>query len=442
VWLGSLVWLAVASPASADPASVPSPSASTPTPPTFMRPGPMLSGNQRRFNPKLGLPHPAGSTSAAAPGTPTPAAAPLWPAPLPSRAPVAPAAPPRPVPTPPATAATRPKPRPRKPPPPALPSPAIELTLDAPSPDAPWTLRAKNTGDVPLRLTADGRIAALDVTLPGAHKGARPIRCELPADMRPADDDDRELVVPPGRTYAEKIDARLFCFGAHDAAALVPGASVVPRLVGSHDVPVVAPVDDGTATLATLTELTGAATTIGPALPSTKDTSHARPLTLGSPAFVDAERAPDAAVTITAKNDTSAPLSFLFRPETIALDVMGPSGIGVTDPSPTVRCAWQGASPAPIRELFSQLPPKATDSLTILPSALCPDGTFDQPGLYLVRGRLDTRRTSGASIGLHTLNAEVAGEGATRLRVRAPTNMPKPLPKPQLEPLPATPAAP
>jgi hypothetical protein len=201
-------------------------------------------------------------------------------------------------------------------------------------------------------------------------------------------------------------------------------------------------VDDGTATLATLTELTGAATTIGPALPSTKDTSHARPLTLGSPAFVDAERAPDAAVTITAKNDTSAPLSFLFRPETIALDVMGPSGIGVTDPSPTVRCAWQGASPAPIRELFSQLPPKATDSLTILPSALCPDGTFDQPVLDLVRGRLDTRRTSGASIGLHTLNAEVAGEGATRLRVRAPTNMPKPLPKPQLEPLPATPAAP
>jgi hypothetical protein len=336
------------------------------------------------------------------------------------------------------------KARPRKPPPPALPSPAIELTLDAPSPDAPWTLRAKNTGDVPLRLTADGRIAALDVTVPGARKGARPIRCELPGDMRPADDDDRELVVPPGRAYAEKIDARLFCFGAHEAAALVPGASVVPRLLGSHDVPVVAPLDDGdgTATLATLTELAGVATTIGPALPSTKDPSRPRQLTLGSPTFVDAERGPDAALTITARNDTPAPLSFLFRPETIALDVTGPSGIGVTDPSPTVRCAWQGASPAPIRELFSQLSPKGTDSLTILPSALCPDGTFDLPGLYLVRGRLDTRRTSGASVGLHTLNAEVAGEGATRLRVRAATSVPRPLPKPQLEPLPPTPATP
>jgi hypothetical protein len=301
----------------------------------------------------------------------------------------------------------------------------------------------KNKGDVPLRLTADARIVALDVRPPGARPGAHAFHCELPADMRPSDDDDRELVVPPGRAYAEKIDARLFCFGAHEAEALVPDASVVPRLVGSRDVPVVAPVDDGTTvTLATLTELTGTATTVGPSVAPTKTVSHPRQLALASSAFVDAERAPDAAVTISAKNDSTAPLFFLFRPETIALDVTGPSGIGVTDPSPTVRCAWQGAPPPPIRELFTRLAPRATDALTILPSALCPDGTFDQPGLYIVRGRLDTRRASGASIGLHTLNAEVAGDGATRLRVRGSANPLRALSKPQLEPLPAAPATP
>jgi len=329
-------------------------------------------------------------------------------------------------------------PRPRKPAPPPLPAPDLKLTIDAPSPAAPWTLRVENTGIIPLRIVADARLVALDITPAETTHKARATKCELPNDMRPNDDDDQSLVLPPGRAFVEKIDPRLFCFGAHDAAALVAGSSVVPRLVGARDLAVVTPIAEVEPVVATAHEWTGTASTIGPAIaPAPKDAAHARSLAITTPAFVDVDRAPEVALPISVKNESNASIVFLLRPETVALDITGPSGIGVTDPSPTVHCAWSGPSPSPIRDLFAHVAPNGSDALSVLPSVLCPEGTLDHPGLYIVRAKLDTRHASGVPIGLHTLDGEVAGETTTRLRVRETNGKPLPIAKPQLEAVPA-----
>jgi hypothetical protein len=67
-------------------------------------------------------------------------------------------------------------------------------------------------------------------------------------------------VVPPGAAYVEKVDPRLYCFGEKAAAALVPGATVVPRLTGTRDEPVVEPLEvepTAPARFATLAEAPG-----------------------------------------------------------------------------------------------------------------------------------------------------------------------------------------
>jgi hypothetical protein len=73
-------------------------------------------------------------------------------------------------------------------------------------------------------------------------------------------------------------------------------------------------------------------------------------------------------------------------------------------------------------------------------SALCPDDTLKRPGLYFVRATLDTRRASGASIGVHAFVGTVLGAAATRVRVRDWGAPPPPVARPQLvEPVPAPP---
>ena len=46
--------------------------------------------------------------------------------------------------------------------------------------------------------------------------------------MRPENGDlERPLVLPPGRSYSESFEARLYCFGAARGAALAPGSVIV-----------------------------------------------------------------------------------------------------------------------------------------------------------------------------------------------------------------------
>ncbi len=94
------------------------------------------------------------------------------------------------------------------PPKPALP---VRLTVVAPTPDPPWTMRIENTGDHPIRIAADIRLLSFD--LERGDKGGT-IKCAAPSGLRPSKfASDRELYLKPGEAYAEDFDPRLFCFG-------------------------------------------------------------------------------------------------------------------------------------------------------------------------------------------------------------------------------------
>jgi hypothetical protein len=317
------------------------------------------------------------------------------------------------------------------PPEPVLPAPSITLTLTAPAPDVPWTMRVENTGTVPLRLVADARLLSFEVTAPGAKKS---VKCALPADMRPHTDEERGLVVPPGRAYVEKLDPRIFCFGARAAAAMAPGAEVVAHLGWPLPAPrpksakkparitgpyAVSPIEGLDPAVAAAKEIVASAVTIGTPPVATKEArTTPRTLAVSSPAFLDYERSGDVSVPVTIANETASAKSFLLRSETIAFDVSGPTGIGVTDPSPTVRCASDMGVNTSIREVFTTLGAKGRTSLGILLKRFCPEHTFDHAGIYLVRPKLDTRNASGAGVGLRTFDGEATSDGATQLRIR------------------------
>ena len=341
-------------------------------------------------------------------------------------------------------------------PPPALTPPSLTLTVTAPAPDVAWTLRVANTGAVPLKIIADARLLSFDVTPPasavaeGAPARGKPrarapkaVHCALPADMRPRTDDDRTLVIPPARAYAEKFDPRIFCFGGRAAAALVPGATVVahlgwpvvvrrgsaPRLAPPY---AVTPIDGLEPAVAAAKEIVASPVEIGTPPAGTKPEAAARPLSISTPAYLDTERAGDVSIGVTVANVSAATHSFLFRPETLVFEVTGPTGIGVTDPSPTVRCASDIDPGTSIREVFTTLAPRGRTSIGLLLKGFCPEGTFDHAGLYLVRARLDTRDASGAEVGLRTFDGEVASEKVTALRIRREA-MPFPSRRPTLE---------
>ena len=120
----------------------------------------------------------------------------------------------------------------------------------------------------------------------------------------------------------------------------------------------------------------------------------------------------------------------LFRS---TLDVNGPIGVGVTEPSPSVRCEAASMPSTSIRDAFTTVAPRGRTSLTVMVSVLCPEHAFDQAGLYVVRARLDTRRASGRGIGLRTFDDDVASDTATRVRVREDQGDLGPQPRPKLD---------
>ena len=343
----------------------------------------------------------------------------------------------------------------REPAAPPLPAPQLRVSLETPSPDWPWLLREENTGTVPLEVMADARLLSFEVTppppvededpVPPKHRARaakeRPVRCAVPGSMRPGEVDRRPLVLPAGRAYVESIDPRLFCFGVRDSAALVPGAKVTPRLVGSHSMPVVVPDQEDPPQVASADEWDGVEATIGTPAAHPPSPLPNAPLSVSTAQFVDLGRGREVALGVKVTNHSKTPVRFLLRPETLAFDVTGPSGLGGSDPPPTARCAWPGPPPAPIPEAFTRLAPGATTELTIVLDAFCPEGTLDQAGLYFIRARLDTRHTSGTSLGLATFDGEALAGAVTRLRVRESARSASSRPRPELADATPPPAA-
>lgn len=339
---------------------------------------------------------------------------------------------------------------------PTAPPPNVALTVEAPSIHARWRLRVVNNDAVPLRLTADARLLRLDVLPPGAA-AAQTLHCALPDDMRPTNDVDRALVVPPRRAYAETFDPRLYCFGAKESAAFLPGSTIVahfgwatpvsaptrghtprrppsppspPFLVSGFEgvVPAVSPLKeivsapfvipaDPSPPPGTVATVAGGGNGVGVDAFPTK-------LALTTPATMDAWGASDLAIPVTVKNLGTRAVTLLYRHETIGFDLIGPAGV--------FRCVWPTRPPAPIREMYTTLPPGRHDGQSVILSDICPEHTFDQPGLFVVRPRLDTRAASGDSIGLRTFDGEVFGITTTVLRIHHGTEVTRPE-RPRLE---------
>ncbi len=382
------------------------------------------------------------SPAAGAQAQPAPAAPPAAPAPPPVppavKTPLRPigALQARPAPAP----GTQPRPQvrratPKPPPAPVGPKPDVKLLLDAPTTHGPWTVHVVNGGDVPVRLVADARLLTLEVTPRGARK---PVRCQLPADMRPSDDSERALVLPPKRSYSESFEPRLYCFGERELDALEATAIVVARLGwqehangrGPHVVSAIEGVDPEVAPLAAIdsppVSLPSEPTAMGaverPHAPDDPDPVH---LVLRSSRAVDAESGENLAVTVTVRNDGKRSVRLRLRPETLGFEVTSSSGVQ--------HCAWPTPPSAPAREYFTTLAPGGSESLSVLIGDYCGRTPFEQPGLVVARPDLDTRRAGGEAIGLKTFDGVVIAATPSVVRLHRGYGKPR-VERPRLDP--------
>jgi hypothetical protein len=303
-----------------------------------------------------------------------------------------------------------------------IPDADVKLTLDAPTPRGPWTMRIINEGAVPVSVVADARLLVLDVT---RRSDSRAERCELPADMRPEDTTDRALVLAAGRSYVEAFEPRLYCFSGKALRALAPTSLVVAHLgwlsKGSPEWEL-SPLDGVEPAVAPRKHLDSApiflydekvAAMRAPPLPGEQ-----APLVLSGPESVEADSPDEVAVPVTLRNIGSRALFVRFRPDTMGFEVFSPSGREL--------CSWPRLPAAPTPELFMRLAPKGATDMPFALAAFCDEDSLDQEGLLVVRPWLDTRAAGGQSIGITAFSGQVAAAAPTFVRLHRGR---KPLPR-------------
>jgi hypothetical protein len=298
-----------------------------------------------------------------------------------------------------------------------LPEADVKLAIEPHAPPGPWTMQVTNAEDTSVRIVADARLLSLEVTPRGAR---RPERCELPADMRPADDLSRSLVLPPGGRYVEHFDPRLYCFGAR-AAALEPQAIVVAHLgwAGRRSTPPfevsaadgAAPVGPAKSIDSLPVGLPDEATAIPEEAPAPRPPpTEERPrLVLRTAEWVDAASPDDATIPVTLSNEGSHAVVLRFSPETLSFEASGQHGVHA--------CPWPGSIGAPVREAFITLPAHGQTRLDVVLRDYCTGHALDDGGLLAVRAQLDTRKASGADVGLQTFDGVVAAARPTLVRL-------------------------
>lgn len=302
---------------------------------------------------------------------------------------------------------------------PTLPAPPLVLTVAPGAAGAPWKIKIENTGEVPIRIVADPRLLELEVTPPGDK--AKPVRCTLPDDARPATDEGRELVVPGKRSWSANVDPIFLCFGTKERAALAAGASVKAsfgwRSNAKKPAPpfAAAPVGAAIGVFAPAKAIESAPLSLTDAVPAvpggaTASSDGTKELSLSMPESLDVGRGGEIQTTITAANEGDRSMTLLFRPEVVAFRVTGPGG--------SITCGHPRAVAAPIKELFSTIPAKGRASQALLITAVCPADTFDDPGVYRVFPIIDTSGASGRPIGLRTWDGKAEGTKPMLLRVR------------------------
>jgi hypothetical protein len=333
--------------------------------------------------------------------------------------------------------------------------PNVTLSITPGTAGGPWKLVVTNGGELPVLLAADARVLTLDLIPQNPSAKVTTLRCALPNDARPTSDEGHELVVPAKRSWSASFEQLFYCFGAKERALLVPGTTVkahfgwpAPAVAPKHakkaadpSAPfVVSPVGAAVGQLAPMKEieastftLTEAVTAAPPpasaaaASPASSEAPEAKkpPLAITATAATDVARGVDVPITITVTNESDRAVITFFRASTLAFTVNGPAG--------SVACGSPRAIDEPFRELFTTIGAKGKASSTLLVSAHCPAGTFDEPGVYRVLAKLDTRGTSGRNVGLKTWDGEIVAKTPALVRVRTPRKLPPPPKKPQLD---------
>ena len=310
--------------------------------------------------------------------------------------------------------------------PPAREPAKITLELRARARLGPWAVRLVNSGDVPLRTLADVRFLSFDVTARGER---RAVRCELPGAMRPGPTSQWPIVLPPQEVFVLTFNPRLYCFGGKAMDALEPGAIVVAHLgwpdSGPSGPTAVSPLDDAVSPVGPLHSVDAPpialpddpSPELGSSWPHTPSKASERPLSLASPATIDAPSAHDIAIPLTLRNEGSSPVTVRFRPDTLGFDVIGP---GMTQ-----RCDWPVLPGAPMPELYATVAPHGSMELTLNLLAYCDDPAFEHAGLYSVRAWLDTRKASGNAIGVRSFDDVVVAHEATLVRVQQTAAAPR-----------------
>jgi hypothetical protein len=319
----------------------------------------------------------------------------------------------------------------------AAPPANVTLAIEASTPRGPWKMRVTNDGDVPVTIVADARLLGLDVTPRSARK---PEHCELPGEMRPQDDLARPLVLPPKRSYVERFEPRLYCLEGSRLDALAPGAIVTATLGwsghGTRPPLVVSPIEGLESRVAPSKSIQSLPIALPdeptPTAAPLKDDAGAAArgeatLALESARSVDAASSSEIAIPITLVNRGHRTAVVRFRPETLGFDVVGPRGAN--------HCSWSALPAAPTRDLFATLSAGASTTLTIVLSAYCAARALDRPGLYVVRAALDTRKASGADIGIRSFDGQVIATSPTIVRLRRGA-APEALVRPTLERVP------
>jgi hypothetical protein len=342
--------------------------------------------------------------------------------------------------------------------------PSVTLELVAPTTRGPWRVRVTNISTVPVRIVADLRLLSLDVT----PRSARTIRCVLPDDMRPADDVEHRLVVPPGRSFAASFDPRLYCFGGSRMDAIAPGSVVVAHLGFGGASRLwsrieMRPLETDLPSSGSIAAVLDSAPIAVPDEPTVMPTTSGRvavdpptgaPDSLdvprlhleGARAF-DAENPSVAEISVTLENRGPKSVIVRFRPETLAFDVEGPGGHEL--------CVWPFPPPAPALESYTTLTPHERTTLSVLLGSYCRGQSLLRPGLLFVRPSLDTTSpnlrfvrpplenvsTQGHDIDARAFSGIVVSTTPTLLRMRHTIRYlaPPELPEPELEPI-ASPA--
>jgi len=273
---------------------------------------------------------------------------------------------------------------------PALPAPDVKLKVEPREPGKPWRVEVQNTGTVALTLVADERLLRLSIEPPQpsapttapkttkptkAQKPPTPTECALPASMRTA---SRTLTLPPGGRWTADLDPRLLCLDRVDK--LVTGATVRARLgwtppqKGALAPPfVVGPANGGE--VASAKEIAAPPVTLDAAASAT--TPPSAPIVAMGGAARSVATGNEADVTVVVKNASAVAHTIYARPQLVDARVVTPRGVSVT-------CGGTILQPAPLLDFATRLTPNATWSATVPLSNLCPQGTFDVPGLYLV----------------------------------------------------------